>query len=147
MKVEVIYMKKSFCLFVVLLILSGLTIAFATGIDFSSYSDAELISIVEQLNAELVARGISKTASITPGSYLVGRDIPAGKYVLKNDTEGTAYYLIYKDDLQYYSDNEALNKGNIYAGKECFITLEEGQALKTRHETLNLTISAGVLFQ
>ena len=102
MKVEVIYMKKRFCLFVVLLILSGLTIAFATGIDFSSYSDAELISIVEQLNAELVARGISKTASITPGSYLVGRDIPAGKYVLKNDTEGTAYYLIYKDDLIQY---------------------------------------------
>jgi len=85
------------------LILVGIPVAFASGIiDFSVYTDEELIAIVAELNTELVARGIEKTATITPGSYLVGRDIPAGKYVLTNENADATYYLIYQDDLQEY---------------------------------------------
>lgn len=141
-------MKKLLCICVTTLVLIGIPVAYAAGIiDFSAYTDEELITIIEELNTELVARGIGKTATISPDTYLVGRDIPTGKYVLTNDTEDTAYYLIYKDNSQSYKDNEALDRGNLYAGKECFIVVEEGQVLTTRHQPLKLTISAGVVFE
>ena len=138
---------KKMLLLVLIFSIMVCSIPTALALDFSMYSDEELLSIIQELNSELIARGIEKTAEIIPGSYLVGRDIPAGKYVLTNLADDTAYYLIYQDNLQNYKDSEALDRGNIYAKNETYIVLEDGQVLSTRHQTLNLTISAGVSFK
>lgn len=141
-------MKKIICICLAVLIFAGISGAFASGIiDFSIYSDEELNTIIEELNEELATRGIGKTATISPGRYLVGRDIPAGKYVLANETGDTAYFLILQDNLKDYSDSDALDRGNLWAGSEYSFAVEVGQVLETRHQRLKLTISSGVIFK
>lgn len=140
-------MKSFFYIVISVLMALVMVSGSALAMDFSGYTDEELIALNVELVAEFVARGIGKTATIVPGEYLVGRDIPAGKYVVVNDTEGSANYLIYKDNLQNYKINEAIDGGLIDAGKEAFMVLEEGNVLKTSYQSLKITISVGVVFE
>lgn len=50
--------------------------------DFTAMSDDELIAQLAALQSEIVARDIEKTAALTAGTYIGGRDIPAGDYIL-----------------------------------------------------------------
>lgn len=59
--------------------LTSLT-ALAEAIDFSGYNDAELIELLASVQQEIANRHIEKSASLPQGTYLVGKDIPAGSY-------------------------------------------------------------------
>ena len=78
-------MKKAF-VFAMAVLFMWLT-AFGTvradteGLDVSGLTDDALVSLMELVNEELVKRGIEKTAVLAKGAYLVGIDIPAGKYL------------------------------------------------------------------
>ena len=52
------------------------------GVDLSQYSDEEVVNLLNQVQTELVNRQIEKTATLEKGTYTVGKDIPAGEYVL-----------------------------------------------------------------
>ena len=54
-------------------------IAFAEeSTDLRGYSDSELLTLLAEVQAEIAARKIEKTANLTAGTYIGGRDIPVG---------------------------------------------------------------------
>lgn len=77
-------MKKIMALILTLCLLAASsTIAVAeAATDFSAYSDAELLVLLAEVQSEISARKIEKTAHLTAGTYIGGRDIPVGTYIL-----------------------------------------------------------------
>ena len=136
-------MKRFVVLFLVLVLF--IPVAFASGIiDFSVYTDEELETIVAELNKELVARGVGKSAVLTPGDYVIGRDIPAGRYIVTaTTTEEHPYVIIYTDEKM----EDYTYANNFYSVDEVSIMVEEGQILQIRYQKVHLTISAGIVFQ
>ncbi len=65
----------------VLLTVFGTVQADTEEIDLSGLTDAELLSLMERANEELVKRGIEKTAMLPQGTYIAGVDLPVGKYI------------------------------------------------------------------
>ena len=51
-------------------------------IDLSGYDDDTLVALMKQVQGEIAARHIEKTAQLRAGTYIFGEDIPVGKYVL-----------------------------------------------------------------
>ena len=67
--------------------LSG-TIIYAEGThDLSGYSDSELIALLAEVQSKLAARRIEQPARLTAGTYIGGRDISVGRYILAAGTE------------------------------------------------------------
>lgn len=116
-------------------------------LDLSGYNDAELLTIYAQVRNEIFNRRIEKTATVTPGKYLVGRDLPAGQYVLNNTSGETVYIAVFKDNAKSYKDSEAVERFNFYADRETTITLEEGQVFEVRHHRIEITVSSGIVFK
>ena len=88
-------MKKVLALVLTLTLLTvPLYAAVATGVDFSSMTDEELTALKQQLDAEMLERGMVKTAEIQAGDYTIGVDIPQGDYELINEVNetGVVYY-------------------------------------------------------
>ena len=50
-------------------------------IDLSALTDDELTALLSDVHAEISARKIQKTATLSIGSYVAGEDLPAGKYL------------------------------------------------------------------
>lgn len=55
--------------------------------DLSVLNDEQLVALLAEVQTEIVARHIEKTASLPAGTYIGGRDVPVGSYVLA--TAGT----------------------------------------------------------
>jgi len=72
-------MKKVLALLIALWLM--VCTAGAETIDLSMMTDSEIITLLEQVNSEVVSRGIAKTAKLPQGTYIVGRDLPAGRYI------------------------------------------------------------------
>ena len=79
MRISVFFRRFVCCLMVCLLLIPA---ALADTINLSSLSDAEIVDLLNRVNAEIVSRGISKTAKLPQGAYIAGKDLPAGKYIL-----------------------------------------------------------------
>ena len=82
-------MKKGFLffLFVVCLTLMLSTMSSAengtdNGINLSSLSTEQLLTLREQLESEFAKRGIDDTNLLSLGSYVAGKDIAPGNYIL-----------------------------------------------------------------
>lgn len=76
-------MKKFFILLVVIFLVSSFVAIAEEGdsdIDFASMSVEELFQVIEDANNELALRG--EYTILLEGTYLVGTDIPSGKYVI-----------------------------------------------------------------
>ena len=122
-------------------------------IDLSKYSDEEIITLYNSVQQEIVDRHIEKTANLYAGSYLVGKDIPAGSYILHAEYEGSAWMnvFIYADG----GDGEELFTGYVFSADNqaaqmrgegtWSIVLHEGELLKCTGE-VSLTISTGIKF-
>lgn len=54
-------------------------------IDLVPLTDEELRLLLAQVESELVARGLAGTALLPGGTYVGGRDLPVGAYVISND--------------------------------------------------------------
>ncbi len=62
--------------------------AMAEPIDLSMMTDEEIVSLLETVNAEIVNRGIGKTAALPKGAYIAGKDLPAGRYIFTSGAVG-----------------------------------------------------------
>ena len=120
-----------------------------TTIDLSSYSDTELLELLYAVQSEVAVRKIEKTANLTAGTYIGGRDIPVGTYILAAaGTEGEHGIV----SLRSVNDSLDDYPSKLYEHKHCddvysvFVTIEEGDMLIIPFP-YTLTISAGVMFK
>lgn len=125
-------------------------IAFAEeSTDLSGYSDSELLTLLAEVQAEIAARKIEKTANLTAGTYIGGRDIPVGNYILtaagSEDEHGIVSLRSVNDPLDDYPSKlyEHKHGDDVYS---VFVTIEEGDTLIIPFP-YTLTISAGVMFK
>ena len=136
------------CLLLICLLLTST--AFADTVDLTAMSNEEIIELLNQVNSEIVSRGINKTATLPQGTYNAGSDIPAGKYIFTCLAVGDDW-----GNVTVYSDG---GKGkqilwNVVSAPEegqdpttIFITLNEGDQLKSG-VPFSLTVMSGALFQ
>ena len=144
-------MKKLFALILlVCLLATSSTIVFAEGtLDLSGYSDSELIALLAKVQSEIVTRKIEKTAHLTAGTYIGGRDIPVGTYILAaagtEDEHGIVSLRSVNDPADDYPSKLYEHKmgDDIYS---VFVTIEEGDTLIIPFP-YTLTISGGVMFK
>ena len=73
------FFRRFACLLLAILTLA--LPAMAETIDLSKLSDQEIVALLEEVNAEIVSRGINKTATLPQGAYIAGKDLPAGRYI------------------------------------------------------------------
>lgn len=140
--------RSLICLGMILALL--LTSAFAESIDLSGMSNDEIVALLTKVNNEIVSRGINKTATLPQGSYIGGKDLPAGKYIYtclaKGDdwgnltvkTEGGSGKLIIWEVVSAPDEGES--------PETVFITLNEGDELNSG-VPFSLTIMSGAVFQ
>ena len=141
-------MKKVFLMSLALCLLLFSTLC-AQAETFSECSDEALLEQLDALQAEIAARHIEKTASLAAGTYVGGRDIPAGDYILASaGTEGDAGIV----SLRSVNDAENDWPSKLYEfrraqdGYSVYVTIEEGDTLIVPYP-YKLTISAGVMFE
>ena len=123
-----------------ILLLSAINVSAET-LDFSTLSDEELIDIQNNLNNEILKRGLKK-AKLPSGLYEAGVDVPAGTYVVTAITQNERYYPL----IRIYKD---INSATALLGipifqevlthyGECKVTLEEGYVLKLENVTYSI---------
>ena len=147
MRISVFFRRFVCCLMVCLLLIPA---ALADTINLSSLSDAEIVDLLNRVNAEIVSRGINKTAKLPQGAYIAGKDIPAGKYIFTVMAVGddwgnvTVYSEGGKGKQLLWEVVSAPEKGQ--EPETIFITLNAGDQLKSG-VPFSLTIMSGALFQ
>lgn len=123
--------------------------ALAEAFDLSACSDSELLSLLEQVQAEVVSRHIQKTATLQAGTYVGGRDIPVGSYILTNVGDDDQDGYITLRSVNDAADARA-SKIHDYVSAEdgfsAFVNIEEGDTLKIPCP-YTLTIYGGLVFQ
>ena len=65
-------------LLIISLIAVSTSTSFVEEVDLSGYNDNELLTLLDQVQGEIVARHIKKTAQLPTGTYVGGKDIPIG---------------------------------------------------------------------
>ncbi len=116
-------------------------------IDLSGYDDDTLVALLDQVQSEIAARQIEKTAALPAGTYVFGKDLPVGNYFLKKDQEEQYGFV----NLEVAGDEDDKDPRWLYKfiakePYEAYITGKEGDML-TIEFPCSLTISAGVVFQ
>ena len=144
-------MKKTLALILTVCLLA-VPAAFASAedtTDLSLLNDEQLMALLAEVQSEIVARHIEKTASLPAGTYIGGRDIPAGSYVLTSagteEDSGIVSLRSVNDPAEKYPSKLYEYKG----GEESysvFVTIEEGDTLILPFP-YTLTISGGVMFK
>lgn len=146
-------MKHTWIIRVLACLLVCLTLAScaaAEGIDLSALSDDEVIALLAEVNAEVVSRGIEKTATLPKGTYIAGKDIPVGSYVYTCLAQGSDW-----GNVTVRADEGAGKQllwevvgapKNGEAQDTVFMSLKEGDELKSG-VPFSLTIAVGVLFK
>lgn len=143
-------MRKLFAVIITIVLFVG-TFALAETMDLSQYNDAELISLLEAVQQEIANRRIEKSADLPQGSYLVGKDIPAGSYDISVVYKGSMWMDIYiyadggegdmKQDFSVFADGDyGDGTGNFH------VELTDGELLRCT-APITLTINAGVMFK
>lgn len=95
-------------------------------LDLSGYSFDDLIDLQRQITAEILSRPEWKEVTVPAGDWVVGTDIPAGSYGIRNDSS-TVNLSVWKREVNDYTDNgllynELIRKGGTF-GK---IILKDG---------------------
>lgn len=70
-------------LIVVIAVCMALQCACAEGIDLTNLSFSELIELQQKLTAEIISRPEWKEVTVPAGTWIIGKDIPAGEYSIK----------------------------------------------------------------
>lgn len=114
-----------------------------------SLSDDALVALMARVQEEIVARHIEGTANLAGGTYIVGKDIPAGPYIYTCLASGedwgnvTIYSEKGEGDQQFWEVVTAPEDGE--EPESFFITLSPDDQLKSG-VPFSLTIYAGVMF-
>ena len=143
-------MKRLAAVIAVLCLLVCLGAAAAEGIDLAGLSDEELLGLMAQVQEEIVDRHIAGTADFFAGTYIAGRELPAGSYIFLCKATGSQW-----GNMTIYSEQgEGSQKlWKVLSAPEdgeepesFFITLEENDELRS-DVPFSLTIYAGPVFQ
>ena len=117
--------------------------------DLSGLNDEQLVALLAEVQTEIVARHIEKTASLPAGTYIGGRDVPAGSYVLATAGTEDEFGIV---SLRSVNDPAEGYPSKLYELKDgddsysVFVTIEEGDTLILPFP-YTLTISGGVMFK
>lgn len=143
-------MKKVMAVLFALVIMACSSFSIAEGIDISTLSDDELVALMARVQEEIVARHIEGTANLAGGTYIVGKDFPAGSYIYTCLASGEDWgnVTIYSDkgegDQLFWEVVAAPEDGE--EPESFFITLNPDDQLKSG-VPFSLTIYAGVMFK
>ena len=143
-------MKKWIMLLLALLIAACTTIASAEEIDLTGLSDDEIVALMDRVQEEIVARHIEGTATLAGGTYIAGKDIPAGSYVYTCLATGDDWgnVTIYSEKGEgkqlFWEVVSAPEEGE--EAESFFITLNPDDQLKSG-VPFSLTIYAGISFK
>ena len=143
-------MRKVMAVVFALVIMTCSSFSMAEGIDISTLSDDELVALMARVQEEIVARHIEGTANLAGGTYIVGKDIPAGSYIYTCLASGedwgnvTIYSEKGEGDQQFWEVVAAPEDGD--EPESFFITLNPDDQLKSG-VPFSLTIYAGVMFK
>jgi hypothetical protein len=119
-----------FCLLLTAILLFPLA-GFASGIDVTALSDADLELLYDAVLSERIARKKCKSFLVEKGEYRIGIDVPAGAFMVVH--EGSSYianidvYELPKDRFSFFSGQVAC----------------EGEGLSTSHEIGRLVLPDG----
>lgn len=143
-------MRKVMAVVFALVIMTCSSFSMAEGIDISTLSDDELVALMTRGQEEIVARHIEGTANLAGGTYIAGKDIPAGSYIYTCLASGedwgnvTIYSEKGEGDQQFWEVVVAPEDGE--EPESFFITLNPDDQLKSG-VPFSLTIYAGVMFK
>lgn len=124
--------------------------ALAQEVDLAGMTDQEIILLVQQINQQLMDRGIEKTATLAKGSYYAGQEIPAGQYLFTCLATGNEWGYVTictergKGEQVFLELCLAPDEGE--EPESFYITLKEGERLKS-DVPFSLTILPGVVFK
>ena len=142
------FFRSFLCVLLVLLLLTP--VALADLPDLSQLTNDEVAELLTLVNAEVVKRGITKTAKLPQGAYIGGKDVPAGRYIFTSLATGddwgnvTVYSEGGKGDLLIWEVVSAPKNGA--AQDTIFISLNDGDELKSG-VPFSLTIMGGAVFE
>lgn len=134
---------------VILLSFAALSCTLAETPSWETYDNAELIALLDAVQAEIAARHIEKTAEIVAGTYIGGQDIPVGNYVLTSaggeDDAGIISLRSVNDPLddwpsKLYEFTRAEENYRVY------VSIEAGDTLIVPYP-YTITISGGLQFK
>ena len=95
------FFRRLLCLLLVSLLI--IPFALADKVDLSSLTDDEIVELLNQVNSELISRGIAKSATLAAGKYTAGKDLPAGSYIISCETDDNHHGIVWAsaptDDL------------------------------------------------
>lgn len=143
-------MRKAIAVLLVLVFMTCSSLSLAEGIDISTLSDDELVALIARVQEEIVARHIEGTANLAGGTYIAGKDIPAGSYIYTCLASGedwgnvTIYSEKGEGDQLFWEVVTAPEDGE--EPESFFITLNPDDQLKSG-VPFSLTIYAGVSFK
>lgn len=134
-------MRKIFALVIALTLLTvPLYTAVAAEVDLSGMTDEELTILKQQLDAEMLDRGMVKTAEIPAGDYTIGVDIPQGDYELINEKVDTGcIYNLYATQDDYKNGKDMGANWPLGLNDSAKITLTDGQILSVQLGTIRIT--------
>lgn len=142
-------MRKVMAVVFALVIMTCSSFSMAEGIDISTLSDDELVALMARVQEKIVARHIEGTANLAGGTYIVGKDIPAGSYIYTCLASGedwgnvTIYSEKGEGDQLFWEVVAAPEDGE--KPESFFITLNPDDQLKSG-VPFSLMIYAGVMF-
>ena len=139
-------MKRFVSIILLVILFTGICSALAESFDLSQYSNEELIALETAIQAEKLARGLAKSATIYSGTYIIGKDIPAGEYSIET-VKGAADHLEVYDasgkHIGSYAIGTSSNRSPI--GR---LELKDGYRIEFDSCTLKLTVySGGIVFE
>lgn len=109
-------------------------------IDLQSMTDDELAALNQQIQTELFNRHAAGTGVLVPvGYYVVGEDLPAGRYqVIASEDDAVVTFEVLYDLKRDFGNTYWL--GSVYGGTTANITLKEGYALRVNSKAITLRL-------
>ncbi len=135
---------------ILVLVLLVVSSAAAEDIDLSGLSFDQLVQLQSRITMEMMQRDEWQEVTVPAGVYMVGRDIPAGKW----EVTATQFlsYLTYGKELKEDNKNEVAHTGH-YTWKYCkegepyIFEFEDGYYVQLDDAMIFKPVSAGSLFK
>lgn len=143
-------MRKVMAVLLVLVMMACSGLSLAEEMDLSTLSDDALVALMARVQEEIVARHIEGTANLPGGTFIAGKDIPAGSYIYTCLASGEDWgnVTIYSDKGEgsqlFWEVVAAPEDGE--EPESFFITLNPDDQLKSG-VPFSLTVYAGVMFK
>ncbi len=130
-----------------------------SGVDLTSMTIDELMSLKEELDLEIASRPDGQPMQLPSGEYLVGTDIPAGRYTLsflpgdediEDDLAFTNYYVYESKSMYDYDASRLwlgdmpLDEGSVRTGSTASVALREGNVFSLHYNGAGVSRTGNV---